>query len=383
MSHKTEAWVLYAGETDNAGPTELVREEFTFDDISSEEVLVKPLYGCWEGNMGHALERKPVDICRQRGEEKVVIGNAGVVEILDVGSEVTTVRPGDKAILFCNGIWDRFGYPKKIFGYDAPGTIGMLAKRTKLHQKQVIRIPDTNTYDLARWAAFSLRYVTAWSNWRLAFGMLRLELTENELPDPVVWGWGGGVSLAELHLAHLNGCRTFQVSSRDDRQQLARDLGIVPIDRTEFPHLNFDGKRYKEDAEYKERYKASEKRFLEIVDDLTHGQGVNIFLDYVGSPVIRATLKAMARQGVLATAGWKEGMHLWFMRAIECIDRHQHVHTHYARYPEGVQAVNFAVANEWLPIVDERIYTYDEIPEMARDYDAGRFTYFPVYKIQD
>ena len=71
------------------------------------------------------------------------------------------------------------------------------------------------------------------------------------------------------------------------------------------------------------------------------------------------------------------------MRAIECIDRHQHVHTHYARYPEGVQAVNFAVANEWLPIVDERIYTYDEIPEMARDYDAGRFTYFPVYKIQD
>lgn len=383
MSHKTEAWVLYAGETDNAGPTELVREEFTFDDISSEEVLVKPLYGCWEGNMGHALERKPVDICRQRGEDKVVIGNAGVVEILDIGSEVTTVRPGDKAILFCNGVWDRFGYPKKIFGYDAPGTIGMLAKRTKLHQKQVIRIPDTNTYDLARWAAFSLRYVTAWSNWRLAFGMLRLQLTENELPDPVVWGWGGGVSLAELHLAHLNGCRTFQVSSREDRQQLARDLGIVPIDRMEFPNLNFDGKRYKEDAEYKQRYKTSEQRFLEIVDDLTNGQGVNVFLDYVGSPVIRATLKAMARQGVLATAGWKEGMHLWFMRAIECIDRHQHVHTHYARYPEGVQAVNFAVANEWLPIVDERIYTYDEIPEMARDYDAGQFTYFPVYKIQD
>ena len=383
MSHTTEAWVLYAGTSDKPERAELVREAFTFDDISSEEVLVKPLYGCWEGNMGHALERTPVDICKQRGEDKLVFGNAGVVEILDVGADVTTVRPGDKAILFCNGEWDRFGYPKKIFGYDCPNTIGMLARKTKLHQKQVIRIPESSAHDLARWAAFSLRYVTAWSNWRLAWGMLRMQLTEHELPSPVVWGWGGGVSLAELHLAHLQGCRAFQVSSRPDRQERARELGITPIDRKEFKDLAYDEKRYKTDAEYKARYRASEKRFLAMVEELTGGQGVNIFLDYVGSPVIRATLKVMARQGVLATAGWKEGMHLWFMRAIECIDRHQHVHTHYARYSEGVQAVNFAAANGWLPTVDERIYTYDEIPECAADYDAGKFTYFPVFQVNE
>lgn len=381
MSHKTEAWVLHAGLTDEPTRAELVREEFEFEDISSEEVLVRPLYGCWEGNMGHALDRRPVDICKQRGEPRVVFGNAGVVEILDIGSEVTTVRPGDIAILFCNGEWDRFGYPKRIFGYDARGTIGMLAKKTKLHQKQVIRIPNPDRFDLARWAAFSLRYVTAWSNWRLAFGTLRLQLTEAELPDPVVWGWGGGVSLAELHLAHLQGCRTFQVSSSGPRQKLAEDLGITPIDRNEFPDLVWDEAKIKADPVYKEKYKASEKRFLEMANDLTNGQGVNVFLDYVGSPVIRATLKAMARQGVLATAGWKEGMHLWFVRAIECIDRHQHVHTHYARYSEGVQAVNFAAANEWLPIVDDHIYSFDEIPKLAEDYDAGRFVYFPVYRV--
>lgn len=381
MSIKTEAWVLYPGESSKPERAQLRREEFEFDDISSEEVLARPLYGCWEGNMGHALDRSPVDICKLRGEDKVVFGNAGVLEIIDVGSDVTTVKPGDKAILFCNGEWDRFGYPKKIFGFDCRDTIGVLAKRTKLHQKQVIKIPDNNTYDLARWAAFSLRYVTAWSNWRLAFGMLRMQLTENELPAPVVWGWGGGVSLAELHLAHLQGCRTFQVNSRPDRMKLATDLGITSIDRNEFSDLNYDEKLYRSDAEYKAKYLASENRFLELVQDLTNGQGVNVFLDYVGSPVIRATLKAMARQGVLATAGWKEGMHLWFLRAIECIDRHQHVHTHYARYPEGVQAVNFALANEWLPVVDERVYEYDEIPELADAYDRGEFTYFPVFKV--
>lgn len=381
MSHKTDAWVLYAGDGPDAGSTELVREEFEFDDISSEEVLVRPLYGCWEGNMGHALHRKPVDIARQRGEEKLVFGNAGVVEVIDVGGDVDTVRVGDKAILFCNGIWDKYGYPKKIFGYDAPNTIGMLAKKSKVHQKQLIPVPSNSRYDLARWAAFSLRYITAWSNWRLAYGTLRLELNEEELPDPVVWGWGGGVSLAELHLARLQGCRAFQVSSREDRQKAAEDLGITAIDRNEFPKLNYDAKRYKTDPEYKAEYKESEDRFLSIVDDLTNGHGVNIFLDYVGSPVIRATLKAMARQGVLATAGWKEGMSLWFLRAVECIDRHQHIHTHYARYGEGVAAVRFAEAHEWLPTVDKRIYTFDEIPELARDYDNGDFTYFPVFSV--
>lgn len=381
MSHKTEAWVLYAGDTPDAGPTELVREEFEFDDITSEEVLVKPLYGCWEGNMGHSLERKPVDIARQRGEDKVVTGNAGVVEVLDVGADVETVKPGDKAILFCNGKWDKYGYPTKIFGYDCPGTIGMLAKKSKVHQKQLITIPAENTFDLKRWAAFSLRYVTAWSNWRLAYGTLRLQLNEDELPAPVVWGWGGGVSLGELHLARLHGCRAFQVSSRADRQKAAEDLGITAIDRKEFANLNYDRDRYKKDAEYKARYLESENRFLEIVDELTMGHGVNIFIDYVGSPVIRATLKAMARQGVLATAGWKEGMSLWFLRAIECIDRHQHIHTHYARYSEGVQAVHYALAHEWLPEADPKTYTFDEIPQLHRDYDAGEFVYFPIFEV--
>jgi len=74
-------------------------------------------------------------------------------------------------------------------------------------------------------------------------------------------------------------------------------------------------------------------------------------------------------------------MNSWFIRAIECIDRHQHLHTHYARYSEGVQAVRFAMANNWLPQVDERVYTFEEIPELARNYQAGNFTYFPCYSI--
>lgn len=56
------------------------REMFEFADIAENEVLVETICGCWEANMTHALQRKPVDICRQRHEARVVLGNAGVVD---------------------------------------------------------------------------------------------------------------------------------------------------------------------------------------------------------------------------------------------------------------------------------------------------------------
>src|ERR1044072_1714271 len=102
-------------------------------DLTEHEVLAEPIYGCWEGNMNHAFRRTPVDICRQRDEEEVVIGNAGGVRVLRTGRAVTSVVEVSLCLVFCNGVGDEFGYPKKIYGYDAPGTVGLLARQTKLH----------------------------------------------------------------------------------------------------------------------------------------------------------------------------------------------------------------------------------------------------------
>ncbi len=379
----TEAWVLHMGkDPKNSGPAQLVKEEFTFPDITDFEVLAEPLYGCWEGNMTHALERKPVDICRQRSEEGVVIGNAGVVRILKTGPAVTTVKKGDVCLIFCNGVWDKFGYPEKILGYDAPNTMGVLAKQMKLHEKQVILIPEESQYSLQQWAAFSLRYITAWANWKLAYGCWRLQMTEEDCPAPFVWGWGGGVSMAELALAKFAGCRVAMISSDDKRLKLIHEMGIKPIDRRKFPHLDFDENRYATDPVYKKNYMESEQVFLETVKRNTIDLGVSIFIDYVGSPVIRATLRALARQGVVTTAGWKEGMKIQSVRAIECISRHIHVHTHYARYMQGRAAVRFAEDTGWLPTIDSPLYSWDNIPQLASDYGSGKMSaYFPMFQV--
>jgi NADPH:quinone reductase-like Zn-dependent oxidoreductase len=383
MSVTADAWVLYPGkDPKNPEPATLKREPYTFDDIADQEVLVESLYGCWEGNMAHALDRKPVDICHQRKEEKVVIGNAGVVRILRCGNAVTTVKEGDAAILFCNGKWDKFGYPEKILGYDAEGTIGLLATKTKLHQYQVIPIPENSKYTPQQWAAFSLRYITAWSNWNLAYNTWRIQMTEEDCPAPHVWGWGGGVSYAELALAKFSGCRVAMLSANDERLCEFKKMGITPIDRRQFPDLDFHSQQYQIDADYRKRYLESEKKFLALVNELTDGLGVSIFIDYVGSPVLRATLKALARQGILTTAGWKHGMTINTYRAMECISRHQHIHTHYARYPQGRAAVRFAEETGWIPQLDpSKEYGFDEIPQLAKDYADGKCSYFPIFQI--
>ena len=80
-------------------PGVLEKTLYPLPPMSDHNVLAEPIYGAWEANMTHCLERKPVDVCRIRREEEVVLGNAGVVRILKTGTAVTTCREGDICIL--------------------------------------------------------------------------------------------------------------------------------------------------------------------------------------------------------------------------------------------------------------------------------------------
>lgn len=384
---ETEAWVLHAGRANGTAepePAELRQEVFAFSDITEEEVLVETVCGCWEANMTHALERKPVDICHLRKEPRVVVGNAGVVKVLAIGSAVTTVAEGDLCILFCNGIWDAHGYPIKIVAYDAPNTMGVLAKQLKLHEKQVIRIPQPSPYSVAQWAAFSLRYITAWANWHVSHRCWQAQMDAVPPEDIYVAAWGGGVSLAECTLAKHYGNQALMLASGDVRMQTGTDAGITMIDRRTFGELNYDEKRYKVDGDYRQAYQQAENAFVDTMMTQTNDQGVAIFIDNIGTPVYRATLKTLARQGVVTTCGWKHGMKIYNVRAIECISRHTHVHTHYARYEDAVESVAFAHETGWFPIInDEDIYGWDEIPQLAADYAQDRIeSYFPIFTVE-
>ncbi|MCA9704855.1 MAG: zinc-binding alcohol dehydrogenase family protein [Myxococcales bacterium] len=382
MPHDAEAWFLHAGSGSDFGRlAELRREPYQLPDLAHDELLCEPLYGSWEGNMNHALLRKPIDVCKHRGEERVVVGNSAVLRVLETGSSVTDYRPGQLAMLFCAAVVDRWGYPELALAYDAPGTIGALSTRMILRRHELVPLPEPTRHSLPQWAAFSARYVTAWSNWEQAYGTFRLLVGADELPSPHVWGWGGGTTLAELDLARRHGCETVMLSANERRLSLIAQTGVTALDRTPYRALCYDERKFVTDKAFRKQYLEAEAAFLREVDRRTDGMGVQIFIDYIGTPVLRATLKALSRQGVITTAGWQQGMVSSHLRAIECIGRHQHVHTHYARHRQGVAAVAYAEREGWVPQLDDRIYEFDEIPQLAQDFAQGRVGFFPVFRV--
>ena len=358
----TSAWVLHRGGAGAEEIAPLTLETVELPAPGPRDVLVEPLYGSWEGNMDHAVRRSPVDVCELRGEDRVVLGNAGVVRVLEVGSAVTHIAPDDVGIVFCNGVADKYGYPVTIFGYDAPGTVGVLAAKTILRESQIIPIPPSSPLSLEQWAAFSLRYITAWANWRVAWGCFRVQMPDVDPADVYVWAWGGGVALAELSLARAAGCRVAMMGSQPERLAEMRGLGIDAIDRNTFRagHLEED--------------------FLTTVRERTDGHGISILIDNVGVHPT-ANLRALARQGVLATSGWKTRTVFPLSRPVECQNRRTHVFTHYARYDEGRAAVDYAVEHGWGPPSTE-VYDWAEIPRLANDYAMGRIaSYFPIFRV--
>jgi len=380
--------VLRAGETGglsaDKGGCALRREVFPIEPLESGEVLVEPILGSWEANIEHALARSPIDICRSRGEQAVVVGNLGVVRVVKANSARpgTKLREGDLCLLMPFGKCDPFGYAELAYGYDAPHTIGLMAKVSKIDERLLLPIPSDTTHSLEQWAAYG-RYFTAWDNWHRALGCWRTQIPDDDPGNHLVFGWGGGVAFAELLLARRAGFRVAMTAGSDERLAFLRDNGIIPVDRRNFPDLSLPTRRGAPDPEVHRRHRSSQAGFLELVNELSDGNGVAIFVDNIGEPLYGATVPALARQGVITTCGWKSGMRLTNLRGAECINRHIHVHTHVWRLPDSPLIRDFQESSGWIaPAESTVVYDFDRIPELADDYAQGRIgSYFPLYRV--
>ena len=72
-----------------------------------------------------------------------MLGNAGFVQIIDLGSNIKDLIVGECYIYFCNSLWDEHGYPIKIAGYDCKNTI--MIKCVSIPQVDAPIVPNTYT----------------------------------------------------------------------------------------------------------------------------------------------------------------------------------------------------------------------------------------------
>jgi NADPH:quinone reductase-like Zn-dependent oxidoreductase len=375
----TDAWVIRRGPT---APKGLYREVFPLPDMGAHDVLVEPVYGSWEANLTHAIDRFPVDICLQRDEARVVLGNVGIIRVVQTGAAVHSLRPGQHGFLLPAGVLDDFGFVKLVHAYDAPDTIGLLARRVVLPSRLVHPVPDGSPYSLRQWASYG-RYWTAWDNWGVTYRCWRSQMGSCDLAKPLAVAWGGGVALAELELARRAGFQAVMIASRPERLERIRRAGFIPLDRREFPDLAYDAVRMSQDRAYRSRYRQSERTFLAKIEEISDGYGASIMIDNIGTHVARASVAALGRQGVFTTVGWKSGMKQETVRARECINRHIYVHTHVARWGVQRKVIDYQLRTGFIAdMAEEPVYGWEEIPDLARDYAAGRIAgYFPLFQV--
>jgi NADPH:quinone reductase-like Zn-dependent oxidoreductase len=126
----------------------------------------------------------------------------------------------------------------------------------------------------------------------------------------------------------------------------------------------------------------SEAQFLRAVREITGDARVAIFIDNIGGPVHRATLRALGRQGVITTSGWDRGALLSTNRIESCMNRHIHVHTHGMRRANGVEACQFMSDSDWIPPENPPVWSWDDIPDLAARFGSGELdSYFPVFEV--
>jgi NADPH:quinone reductase-like Zn-dependent oxidoreductase len=133
-----------------------------------------------------------------------------------------------------------------------------------------LSVPDN--LDFAQAAALGVNYLTAW---RMLFTKAKLQRGETVL----VFGVGGGVSLAALQIAKAGGARVLATSRSAEKLSRARRLGA---DAT---------------------VNAPPDRITKEVMDLTQGRGVDVVIENIGGPIWNASLKCLVRGGRIVTCG--------------------------------------------------------------------------------
>ncbi len=204
---------------------------------------------------------------------------AGVIEA--VGDEVRDVAVGDR-VLINPGISDRtceycrqgeqpLCVRYRLLGEHLPGTI---ADYVVVPAANVRPVPPGIGWSEA--AAFTLVTLTAW---RMVVTRACVRPGETVL----IWGIGGGVSLAALQIAKLQGARVWVTSGSEAKLARARALGA---DET-FDHGAVDVAR-----EVRAR---------------TAKRGVDVVIDDVGAATWAQSLLALGKRGRLVTCGATTG----------------------------------------------------------------------------
>lgn len=203
----------------------------------------------------------------------------GIVD--QVGAEVKHVRAGDRVVInpgisdhsceYCLAGEHPLCVKFAVLGEHVPGTIAEHVVVPGVNVRVIpASIPDAEA------AAFTLATLTAW---RMVHSRARVTAADSVL----IWGIGGGVAQAALHICRRIGATTWVTSSDDAKLARARELGA-------------DHALNHRDVEVGK-----------VIRQQTGKRGVTVVIDNVGEATWTQSLIALGRGGRLVTCGGTSG----------------------------------------------------------------------------
>lgn len=207
------------------------------------------------------------------------LDGAGVVEAADATE--TWLSPGQKVVLHPGVVCGRCEFCQRGEGVLCT-RMSLLGEHRDGTLAEWISVPAQNVFPMPtglsfiEGAALGVNHLTAW---RMLFTKGRLQPWETVL----IFGIGGGVSLAALQLAKLAGAKVIVTSRDADKLERARQMGA--------------------DAGIHGSTQDIAKEALK----LTGGRGVDLVIENVGEAVWSAAMKSLVRGGRLVTCGATTG----------------------------------------------------------------------------
>jgi NADPH:quinone reductase-like Zn-dependent oxidoreductase len=255
-----------------------------------------------------------------------VLGNDIVGEILEVGSTVRHLKPGQKTLVLptlscgvCPACMN--GDDNLCREYDVIGRKrnGGYAEKVAVPAVNCLPYPENLSWEEA--ASMPLVFLTAW---HMLIGRAGLRPGE----DVLVIGAGSGVGSAAIQIARLMGARVIATAGSNERLERARELGA---------HEVIDHAR--EDVAARARA-------------LTGKKGVEVVIEHVGGAVFEKAVGALARNGRLVTCGATIGnqakldLNLLFGRHLSLLGSWM------GRRSELVEALRFIRDGRLVPVLD-------------------------------
>jgi NADPH:quinone reductase-like Zn-dependent oxidoreductase len=339
-------------------------DELELPATGARDVRLKILAVSAEHNIAHAALADTVDITALRGG-KIFPGNSALGEVTEVGADVTKFKAGDIVVTHCNGGPDEYGYPMRIWAYDAADSIGWYGEEALVGDWQLIHAPLDCGLNLWEMAALPLRAPTAYHLWRRAHGIFRVKVSREHCSEVNVLGFGGGVSELFLMMAKHEGHRAFFCSGSPERRAALEKLGIETIDQKAF-----------------NRFAAREdvKAFSKEVKKRTDGVGMHIVCDMLRGPVWPAGIAAAARAGVNVSAGWQLSKSITYDSAGASVKQLTLDHTHYETLI-GCEAATNLYGKVFKPTIHKEIYAFDELPRALHEMHMNLQTGIPIIQV--